>query len=114
MLRTRVQGRYALECISIIFMPTPNLLALGTEQCRLELALKDAHDHRLVLAQVLVPRLVSHHVVLTPLVLHRHVHVGLGLDQVEVLVEPVQQEGQQLLGIMLCFASKLWGMTVNL
>lgn len=40
--------------------------------------------------------------------------IRLLLDTVQVFMEPVQQKGQQLLGVLLLVAGELWGKTSNL
>ena len=63
---------------------------------RLELPVEEVDDDGAVPRQVVLPVLLGHDHV-GPVVAVLQLHVGLVLHPVQVLVQPVQQEGQKLL-----------------
>ena len=76
-----------------------DLGALGAHHRTLEQAVEDVQDHRVVPLLVVGPRLHGHLGVRLPVAV-AHLDVGLLLDPVEVLVEAVQEEGEELLAVL--------------
>ena len=83
-----------------------HLGALRTHHCGLEEAVEDVEDHRIVPLLVVLPGLAGHLVVGLAVAV-AHLHVGLLSHPVQVLVQAVQQEGQQLLAVLLLVTAEL-------
>ena len=84
-------------------------MADRAHQCAAVLPLKQVHNHRVIAGLVQVPLLLckAHHISVRATHPVRCLDVWLAVNAIQVLMESVEEEGQEFLTVLLCVAHEL-------